>query len=67
MKKKVGTIDLTPTWKDIANIYIPILCNGTPKAQIEAAKGVKFMAELLDIINDKNLLKPGSELPVFKP
>lgn len=50
-KEKVGTVNLTPTWKAAANIYIMALENGTDEGKKAGRAGIYEMAAHLDRIN----------------
>ena len=52
--KVVKTVQLIPTWKAAASIYITAIVNGTPEGQQAGIAGVHEMAEHLDRINAEN-------------
>ena len=53
-KKLVGTINLAPTWKAAAQIYIMAVENGTAEGKKAGRAGIMEMAEHLDRINTEN-------------
>ncbi len=52
--KAMKTVQLIPTWKAAASIYITAIVNGTPEGQRAGIAGVHEMAEHLDRINAEN-------------
>ncbi len=54
MGKPLKTVQLIPTWKAAASIYITAIVNGTPEGQRAGIAGVHEMAEHLDRINADN-------------
>lgn len=54
MNKPAKTIELTPTWKAAARIYMAALENGTYEGKKNAEAGIMEMAEHLDRINEEN-------------
>lgn len=52
--KTLKTVQLIPTWKAAASIYITAIVNGTPEGQQAGIAGVHEMAEHLDRINAEN-------------
>ena len=52
--KVVKTIDLTPTWKTAAHIYMTALVNGTAEGRQAGQAGILEMAAHLDRINAEN-------------
>jgi hypothetical protein len=52
--KVVETIDLTPTWKTAAHIYMTALVNGTAEGRRAGQEGILEMAAHLDRINAEN-------------
>jgi len=52
--KEIKTVQIIPTWKAAASIYIMALENGTREGQDAARAGIYEMAEHLDRINADN-------------
>ena len=52
--KAAKTVQLIPTWKAAANIYIMALENGTAEGKAAGRAGIHEMAEHLDKINADN-------------
>jgi len=46
MKKKVMTIDCTPTWQAAAQIYLAVLENGSEEGKKQAREGIMHMARI---------------------
>ncbi len=53
MPVPVKTIELVPTWKAAARIYMMALVNGTHEGRKAAEAGILEMAEKLDAINEE--------------
>ena len=41
-------IDITPTWRGAASVYLAVLESGTPEGQAEAREAILEMAERFD-------------------
>lgn len=54
MNDQVKTIDLTPTWRAAARIYIACLLNGTDEGKRNAEEGIMEMAEKLDRVVEES-------------
>lgn len=52
MKEKVGTIDLTPTWRSLVPMFIMALQSGTPTGQQMAKEQIEIMANIADEYNE---------------
>jgi len=50
-KRKIGTIDLTPTWRGALPYLITALIEGTPEGQRLAKIELKRVADLADLYN----------------
>lgn len=48
--KPVKTIELIPTWRAAARIYVACLLNGTEEGKRNAEDGIMEMAEKLDAL-----------------
>ena len=48
-KTPIGTIDLTPTWREILPTLVLLLCNGDTKGHRTALRELNLMAEIADL------------------
>jgi len=51
--KQVGTVELVPSWKAAAQIYVMAIQNGTPQGERAGIEGIMDMAAKLDALNAK--------------
>lgn len=55
MKRKAGTIDMTPTWSGLVDSLIAVLEDGTEKGKIIARTEFRRMATAADAYNKEAL------------
>ena len=51
LKRQVGTIDLTPTWRGVLPMLLAGIENGTPESRKIAIEELQKMAEAADLYN----------------
>lgn len=51
VKRQIGMIDITPTWRGVLPVLLELIANGTPEGRKLAIEELRKMANLADAYN----------------